>query len=124
MADTTTVDLAGTTAPATADQEDMELLNADVLEEQTDIDDTKKEEVDDEDTTKLEDDEQNKTEIDEEEELEKLKVPFDRPTLKAIKEKYPNLFKDFPQLRDGYFRELQYTAIFPTIEDAKEAFDD
>ncbi len=126
MADTTTVDLAGVTTSTTADQEDMELLNADVLESNaaTLEDDTEETKIDDEDTTKLEDDQENKTEIDEEEELEKLKVPFDRPTLKDIKEKYPNIFKDFPQLRDGYFRELQYTAIFPTIEDAKEAFDD
>ena len=47
-----------------------------------------------------------------------------RPSLKAINEKYPNLFKDFPQLRDMYFREDKLTQVFPTVEDAQAAKSD
>jgi hypothetical protein len=38
-----------------------------------------------------------------------------------IKEKYPTFFKDFPELKHAFFREQQFTEIFPTIEDAKRA---
>src|SRR5439155_10821415 len=44
-----------------------------------------------------------------------------RPSFKDIKAKYPNLFKDFPDLREMFFREQGYSELFPTVEDAKEA---
>lgn len=47
--------------------------------------------------------------------------PFDRPSLKAINEAYPDFFKKFPSMRDMYFREAEYSKLFPTIDDAKEA---
>lgn len=47
-----------------------------------------------------------------------------RPDLKVVTAKYPNLFKDFPQLRDMYFREKQLTEVFPTLEEAKTAKED
>jgi hypothetical protein len=63
----------------------------------------------------------------EEEEVEEApkdldsKHPFDRPSLRSIEEKFPGFFKQFPALRDMYFREAEYSKIFPTIDDAKEA---
>ncbi len=42
-------------------------------------------------------------------------------SVKAITAKYPNFFKDFPYVKDAYFRERDYKEVFPTVEDAKEA---
>jgi hypothetical protein len=47
--------------------------------------------------------------------------PFDRPSLRSINETYPDFFKKFPTMRDMYFREAEYSKLFPTIDDAKEA---
>ena len=44
-----------------------------------------------------------------------------RPTTKEIAVKYPDFFKDFPDLRHAFFREQEFTGIFPTIEDAQDA---
>lgn len=60
--------------------------------------------------------EETETEKDIDEEL-KLITPFKR---KEILAKYPDVFKDFPYLEKAYFRDQQFTEIFPTIEDAKE----
>lgn len=38
-----------------------------------------------------------------------------------IKEKYPNLLKEFPELRTNYFKAEQYGEYFPTVDDAKAA---
>src|SRR5215467_11549820 len=37
--------------------------------------------------------------------------------------KYPQLFKEFPYLEKAYYREQQYTEIFPTLEDARTAIE-
>jgi hypothetical protein len=50
-----------------------------------------------------------------EEDLE-LTTPVRR---KEILAKYPTLFKDFPYLEKAYYREQQFTEVFPTIQDAK-----
>ena len=42
---------------------------------------------------------------------------------REILAKYPNLFKDFPYLEKAYYREQQFTEVFPTIDDAKLAND-
>jgi hypothetical protein len=46
---------------------------------------------------------------------------YDRPSVKQIKEKYPDFFKTFPQIRDMYFRESEFSKVFPTVDDAREA---
>lgn len=40
---------------------------------------------------------------------------------KEILAKYPKLFKDFPYLEKAYYRDQQFTEIYPSIEDAKTA---
>src|SRR6188472_810735 len=50
-----------------------------------------------------------------EEDLE-LTTPVRR---KEILAKYPQLFKDFPYLEKAYYREQQFTEIYPTIQDAR-----
>jgi len=47
-----------------------------------------------------------------------LTIPVKR---KEILGKYPTLFKDFPYLERAYYREQQYTELYPTLDDAKEA---
>ncbi len=74
------------------------------------------------DETELEEE----TEESEKEEQEEVPVdinahPFNRPSLKSIEEKFPGFFKSFPALRDMYFREVEYSKLFPTVDDAKEA---
>ena len=54
-------------------------------------------------------------------EKKKEYLPHDRPPISAIKKEFPELFKKFPQLEHMYFREKEYTEIFPSISDAKEA---
>lgn len=46
---------------------------------------------------------------------------YPRPSLKEIRGKYPNFFKDFPEIKNAMFREQAYTEVFPTVEDATEA---
>ena len=73
------------------------------------------------------DQDRDKTEeVDETEEVEEKPQdldshPFTRPSLKAITEKFPDFFKAFPAMRDMYFREAEYSKVFPTIDDAREA---
>jgi hypothetical protein len=91
---------------------------------------------DDKDATKEEkveessDDDKLQKEIDdilaktekENEDIEEDEEPLlNRLSLKELTKKYPNIHKEFPDLREMYFREKQYTEVFPTIETAKEA---
>ena len=82
-------------------------------------------EVEEEETEEEETpDEESVEESDEEEKIpEEVTAghPFDRPSLKNINEAYPDFFKKFPSMRDMYFREAEYSKLFPTVDDAKEA---
>lgn len=102
--------------------EDDVLLNAetpdDAVEEELEEESDEEEKSDDDEEGKQDDEE--KVEEDDEEEPE-VKLPFDRPTVKALREAYPDIFKKFPSLRDSYFREIEFTKIFPSVDDAKEA---
>jgi hypothetical protein len=117
---------SGTSIPdATGDSTDnldtLELLNIDdePVEEKIEplpLDDEEKEEKEEE-----EDPEEELKELEEElkppsdEDLE-LTTPVRRREILA---KYPTLFKDFPYLEKAYYREQQFTEVFPTIQDAK-----
>ena len=112
-------------APTTA--ETIELLNEPEQEEVIQLETPKKigEEVEGlGEAEKEEDDEVDELkEIEEElqgpkeEDLE-LMTPVRR---KEILAKYPTLFKDFPYLEKAYYRDQQFTEVYPTIQDAKEA---
>lgn len=137
----------GAPANSGADTRDIDVLgdDTDVVEEKEPVeqdDDEEKrkpvkpplkkskphDEVEPDDDTDKEDDEEVEKDEDEEEEKEDdeepVKMAYDRPTIKEIKEKYPKLFKDFPTLKDAIFREAEYTSLFPTVEDAKNTFED
>src|ERR1700734_523018 len=82
------------------------------------------EEEETEDTTEQKEDEEVESESEEEPEEEPVKIPYDRPTVKEMNEKFPGLFKEFPGLKEAFFREAQFTKLFPTVDDAQEAFND
>lgn len=46
-----------------------------------------------------------------------------RVEFKEVKDKFPDLFKTFPDLKHAFFREQKFTEIFPTVEDAQKAAD-
>ena len=89
----------------------VEEQQAEVVEEEVEeeVEEVEEEEV----KGKKEDEEEEEVETDE-------TAP---PLFKDIKAKYPELFKDFPQLRHTFFHEKEYRELFPTVEDAKEAID-
>lgn len=88
------------------------------------------------DTPKEDDESSDEEESDEEseepDELAELEAELEEPAdedlelvtpvrRREILAKYPQLFKDFPYLEKAYYREQQYTEIFPTLEDARTA---
>lgn len=77
---------------------------------------SEEEEKKDKDLDELEDELKDEKEP-EEAELE-LVTPVSR---KEILKKYPNIFKEFPGLQKAYYREQQYTEIYPTLDEAREA---
>ena len=105
-----------------------------IVEEQPDTlnildqdDDTKEEIEEKEPETEEKEEEVEEPEKEEEEEPEKEEEEPERLDLvapvrkKEILAKYPTIFKDFPYLEVAYFRDRQFTEIFPTVDDAKEA---
>lgn len=56
-----------------------------------------------------------------EEEVEEELLPHQRPTMEQIKKVYPDLFKKFPALQASFNRERQFSEVFSTPADAKEA---
>jgi hypothetical protein len=46
-----------------------------------------------------------------------------RPSIGAIKQKYPEIFKEFPELREALYRETELTQVFPTVDQAVEALE-
>jgi hypothetical protein len=79
------------------------------------------EEEEEEQAGEVEEEETEETQEEAEEVPELDTHPFERPSLKSVEEAFPGLLKKFPSLRDMYFREAEYSKIFPTIDDAKEA---
>jgi hypothetical protein len=62
------------------------------------------------------------SEFDEEDEPDDEKLELVGPVRKKeILKKYPEIFKDFPYLERAYYREQQFTEVFPTPADAREA---
>lgn len=112
------------------DDESKSKKSKSVKDDKDDVDDKNKKDKDDKDK-----DDEEEPEIDELDELEKeLKIKSSKDeddddddllttpvTRREILAKYPRLFKDFPYLEKAYFRDRDFTEIFPTISDAKNA---
>jgi hypothetical protein len=73
----------------------------------------------DEEVVEIPEEEETSEETEEEEGRELL--PHERPTVKQITEKFPDFFKKFPTLKDAFFREKQFSEVFHTPQEAKEA---
>ena len=63
--------------------------------------------------------EEEEEEIEEETEEEEQ---ITRPSWKTIKEKYPELAKD-KDFKNVFFRDKEFTQLFPTVQDAKDSFE-
>ena len=96
---------------AGGDEEEKKEVKAKVEEEEEEV--VEKEEVEEEEEEKKEEDEE-----------EDKDLGPRRPSFKEIKEKFPEFFKTFPDLREAFFRESEYTKVFPTVEDAKDAVEE
>jgi len=94
-------------------EQDVELLGGEESEESEDIEDTEGEGT--EGTPESEDEPEPSDSARED------FPPHERPSIKEINEKFPEFFKSFPSLRDMYFREKEYSNLFPSISDAKLA---
>jgi len=117
---------AGSSTPdATGDSTDLDTL------ELLNVEDEVEEKVEPLPLDELGDkEEEDKEEVEEVDELKELEEELKPPTeedlelttpvrRKEILAKYPQLFKDFPYLEKAYYREQQFTEIYPTIQDAK-----
>lgn len=100
------------------------------IEEPDDVDPDVVDDKDEDDTEgekdKGKDKEEEKDELEElEEELKGPKeedLELTTPVRKReILAKYPKIFEDFPHLEKAYYRELEFTKLLPTIQDAKDA---
>lgn len=117
----------GGATPEESSEETFELLNAEEEPEVLELPKggEKKEEPDEEgeDTGAGEEEEgdeleeiEKELEAPKEEDINELVTPVRR---KEILAKYPKLFKDFPYLEKAYYREQQFTEVYPTIQDAR-----
>src|SRR5207249_907871 len=96
-------------------QDDIELLNQ---EDEVEVKEPK--EGKEEEEEKLEGEEEIEGEEGERKETKEIEVLG----FKDVTKKYPNLFKDFPNLRHIFFHEKEYREIFPSVEEAKEAVEE
>lgn len=103
-----------------ADKEDKE-YTSDKADEKEDEDKDKEDEEDEElspeDELKAIEEELEEAEEPDEEKLELLTPPRRQEILKV----FPDLFKKFPYMEKAYYREQQFTRIFPDINEAKSA---
>jgi hypothetical protein len=105
--------------PIVDNEDDIKLLDSVLPDDYEDEDEGKgNKEVDN-----VDDVDEDKEESDEKEE-EVLDTSPLKTTYAAVKEKYPNLFKEFPELKQPFFKGQEYEKLFPTIEDAKESLED
>ena len=110
------------------DDDDKEVIDLDekkskLKDDKEDKEETKEDDNTDEDKEEDEDDELKEIE-DELEEPDEEKLELMTPVRrKEILKVYPDLFKKFPYLERAYYREQQFTEMFPTIEDARQSLE-
>lgn len=94
------------------EKSDLEMIKAvEPPPEKPKEDEKKEEEKTEEVEVKAEEKEEEKKEEDKE---------LPHPSWSRVSAKYPEFFKEFPEIRDLIGREKAYTEIFATVEDAKE----
>src|SRR6185437_12878138 len=68
-----------------------------------------------------EEEEKEEKTSDEDEEEKEPDIFQDIPSRKEILKAFPDLFKKFPGIASAIYRDRQYTEIFPSIDDARQA---
>jgi hypothetical protein len=124
VAEDATTSIGADLAELSEGSEDTTVVeHPDVEDEEEEVVVPGEEEEEEEVTSEEEEDEEEEVEDEPEEVPENIADlhPFNRPSLKSIEEKFPGFFKAFPAMRDMYFRESEYSKLFPTVDDAKEA---
>src|SRR5215471_2136527 len=115
-------DLDAPTPEGDTDDEDAEVADDEekIASDEEGDDDSSDESGDD---SESEDEESDTDEEDSEREAKGKSEPEEKGpvTIKAIKAKYPNLFKDFPQLKAAFFTAPKFLEVFADPESAKEA---
>ncbi len=77
---------------------------------------------DEPDESDEDDDDEVEIDIEEDDDVDVQKYELITPVArKAILKEYPDLFKKFPYLEAAYYRDKQFTEVFPTLDDAKRA---
>ncbi len=97
-----------------------------VIEEEPKKEEKEEKEKEEEDEEK--EGEEEKLEIDEDDDedkkpkedeaIEDILSPLSR---KAVLKKYPTIFKEFPQLEKGYYGNIEYRKVFPSVKEAQAA---
>lgn len=88
--------------------------------QEPDEDSSEDEEQEDSEEDDEEDSEADKDEDDEPADDERIGIYKTRPTFGQLRGKYPNIFKDFPDLRNVIARETEFSKRFPNLQDADE----
>lgn len=112
----------GVTDSTTNELSDMELLGGDE-EIETPASEGSPHTEDGEGTeTEVPDPSETSEELDEEESTPEAGTELSgRPSLKTLAEKFPDIFKTYPELRTALGRETAFSQIYPTLNDAKDA---
>lgn len=81
-----------------------------------------KPESDDEDEPETKDDKDESDNEDDEEEIKLDESTYEEvPKVAELKKAYPDIFKKFPGVRRAIFREAEYSRVFTSIDEAKDA---
>lgn len=100
------------------DKENESGENEEGNEEESTDDENVDESEESEDETESEDEDENE---EGEEEGEEDNTPDGQLKISDITEKYPKIFKDFPELKRNFFLAREFENVVPTVEDAKAA---
>lgn len=128
-------DAAGTATPSLSKEDTIDFLDKEDEPEKIELDKPPAKDGRGKKETKPEGEEEEDNEDPEgkevEDELDEIEAELEGPPeeklelvtpvrRKEILAKYPQLFKDFPQLENSYYRDQQFTEMFGTINDAKQ----
>lgn len=105
--------------------EENEAPEIDPAAPETDLGILADDDADEDDENKVEEEDDNE-EVEEDEtkdddEAEAEEEELARVSLSKVKAKYPDFFKEFPQLKVAFFREQEYSRIFPDVKSAEAA---
>jgi hypothetical protein len=114
-----TLDILNAATDEDAPEEVEETQEDDKIEGEEEQEEEQEEADEGEEEEQEEGQEEEETEEDEEESVDEPPSSLAR----SLSEKHKGIFKEFPQLRGILFREGQYKEVFPTVEEAKDAYD-